>query len=205
MKHPLLFSTAAALVLISAAGAQTDTAPTANAPPLVTTPAPAVPQAPAATPQAPAAAPAETSQTEAPSGPPAHAVLEIRALDKITGKASIIMAPLNVPVHFATLTITARTCYSTPLSETPETSAFLQIDDHRPDQPQRRVFSGWMYASSPGLNSMQHPLYDVWAISCITNAPGQKPSVAVVAPVKPISPDAGANEAIPVLPEGAGQ
>lgn len=141
-----------------------------------------------------------------PVGPPAHAILELRALDKITGKASIVMAPLNQPVKFAGLIITARTCYSTPASETPETSAFLQIDDHRPDNSQARAFSGWMYASSPGLNALQHPLYDVWVISCMTNAPGQaKPTVVATAPVKAVSPNAGANEAMPALPEDAGQ
>ena len=135
-----------------------------------------------------------------------HPVLVLRALDKITGQASVLLAPLNMPVQFKTLTIVARTCYSTPQSETPETSAFLQIDDHRQDQPDRRVFSGWMYASSPGLNGMQHPLYDVWAISCRTNAPGQAaPSVVAVAPVKPVSPNAGADEGMPELPEDAGQ
>jgi hypothetical protein len=135
----------------------------------------------------------------------AHPVLELRALDKITGRASVLMAPLDEPVKFATLIITARSCYSTPASETPETSAFLQIDEHRADQPERRVFSGWMYASSPGLNGMQHPLYDVWAISCKTNAPGQAPSVTAAAPVKAVSPNAGANEGMPELPEDAGQ
>ncbi|MBV9330476.1 MAG: DUF2155 domain-containing protein, partial [Alphaproteobacteria bacterium] len=91
-----------------------------------------------------------------PTGPPPtppNAVLVMTGLDKITGRPSRILARLNQPVQFATLTITVRTCYSTPPSETPETSAFLQIDDHRPDQPWRRVFSGWMYASSPGLNA----------------------------------------------------
>jgi hypothetical protein len=139
------------------------------------------------------------------SGTAAHPVLELRALDKITGRASVLMAPLNVPVKFASLIIVARSCYSTPASETPETSAFLQIDDHRPDKPERRVFSGWMYASSPGLNAMQHPLYDVWAISCKTNAPGKASSVTAAAPVKSVSPNAGADESIPELPEGAGQ
>ena len=85
-------------------------------------------------------------------------VLMLRGLDKITGRAFDIAAPLNVPVKFATLTIVARYCYSTPQSETPETSAFVQIDDVRPDKPAKRVFSGWMYASSPGLNAVQHPL-----------------------------------------------
>ena len=135
-----------------------------------------------------------------------HPVLELRALDKITGQASVLMAPLDVAVKFKTLTIEAYSCYSTPPSETPETSAFLQIDDQRPDKPLWHVFSGWMYASSPGMHGMQHPIYDVWAISCRTNAPGQgAPAVAATVPVKPVSPNAGANEALPELPEGAGQ
>jgi hypothetical protein len=136
----------------------------------------------------------------APGKPP---VLELRALDKITGRAKVLFAPLNQPVQFATLTIVARSCYSTPPSETPETSAFLQVYDRRPDKPEKQVFSGWMYGSSPGLNGMQHPLYDVWAIRCMTNAPVQPPETSVT--VKPVSPNAGADEAVPELPEDAGQ
>jgi hypothetical protein len=186
----------AALVAVTAALAQTAPAPSA---------------APSAQPGDPAAdvAPLPTSAvvppTATPVGPPAHAVLELRALDKITGRASIILAPLNKTIKYATLEITARTCYSTPPSETPETSAFLQIDDHRADKSQSRAFSGWMYASSPGLNSLQHPLYDVWVISCNASAPGQAPAVIAAAPVKVLSPNAGANEAMPALPEDAGQ
>ena len=130
----------------------------------------------------------------------------LRGLDKITARASIIYAPVGVPVKYATLTITARYCYSTPITETPETTAFLQIVDHRPDQPEKKIFSGWMLASSPSLNGMEHPLYDVWVISCKTNQPGQQaPPVASTSPVKPTSPDATANEKLPDLPEGAGQ
>jgi hypothetical protein len=157
----------------------------------------------------PPGAAGSTANAAAPSGPPpvpANAVLIITGLDKITGKPTRLAAPLNTPVRFATLTITARYCYSTPQSETPETSAFLQIDDQRPDQPPRRVFSGWMYASSPGLNGMEHPLYDVWVISCSTNAPGQ--AIAPVAsnrPVKVLSPDVTDNEGLAPLPEGSGQ
>lgn len=132
--------------------------------------------------------------------------LMLRGLDKITGRAFDIVAPLNMPVKFATLTVTARYCYSTPQSETPETAAFVQIDDARPDKPRRRIFSGWMYASSPGLNGMQHPLYDVWAIFCRTSAPGQAaPVVASHAPVKVKSPDSTDNEGLAPLPEGADQ
>lgn len=196
-----------ALVVFSRAGAQTSSGTSVNLP--LSSSAgqqqPAQPQQPSQQ-----MAPTVLPGTPQPAGglPPTvgdHAVLQLRALDKITGKASVIMAPLNVPVLFATLTITARTCYSTPASETPETSAFLQIDDHRPDQSQKRVFSGWMYASSPALNAMQHPLYDVWVIRCMTNAPGQQPTVTAAAPVKAVSPNSGANEEMPVLPEDAGQ
>jgi hypothetical protein len=129
----------------------------------------------------------------APLVPPKPVALVLRGLDKITGRPTVITAPINQPTKYATLTITARYCYSTPQSETPETSAFVQIDDARPDQPARRVFSGWMYASSPGLNGMQHPLYDVWVITCRTNAPGEVKAVASTAPVRAKSPTAGAS------------
>jgi hypothetical protein len=130
----------------------------------------------------------------------------MRGLDKITGRPSNILVPIGVPVTYATMTITARYCYSTPLSEPPETTAFLQIEDHRPDQDARAVFSGWMLASSPSLNGLQHPLYDVWVINCATNQPGQiLPAIASTATVKETSPDATSKEAMPDLPEGAGQ
>jgi hypothetical protein len=130
----------------------------------------------------------------------------LKGLDKITGRAVNIYAPIGIPVKYASLTITARYCYSTPQIETPETTAFIQIVDDRPDQPERKAFSGWMLASSPSLNGMQHPIYDVWVISCMTNQAGQvAPAVASTAPVKVASPDAGAKDALPTLPEGAGQ
>lgn len=130
----------------------------------------------------------------------------LRGLDKMTGRPTNIFAPVGVPVDFATLTITARYCYSTPPSEPPETTAFIEIVDHPADQSPRQIFSGWMHASSPSLNGVQHPLYDVWVISCKTNQPGQvAPVVASTALVKATSPDAGAKEAVPELPEGSGQ
>ena len=130
----------------------------------------------------------------------------LRALDKITGRAEYIYAPVGIPVKYATLTITSHYCYSTPPIETPETTAFLEIVDHRPDQPAKKVFSGWMLASSPSLNGMQHPIYDVWVISCMTNEPGQvAPTIASTAPVKVLSPDTNSKEQLPELPEGSGQ
>ncbi len=131
--------------------------------------------------------------------------LIMRGLDKITGRAITLVAPLGQPIHFATLTITARYCYSTPAAEPPETAAFVQIYDHRPDQPERRVFSGWMYGSSPGLNGMEHPLYDVWVITCKAVAPGETVAIGPAKPVKPVSPDAGDTEKPTALPADAGQ
>jgi hypothetical protein len=170
--------------------------------------------APAPTPAAAPAAPASAAATapEAPPAPPqplANApgtTLMLRGLDKITGKPTNIEAPIGKPVQFATLTITARYCYSTPASETPETSAFIQIDDHRPDQSEKRVFSGWMYASSPGLNGMQHPLYDVWVINCSNGAPNTPvAAMSSTAPVKVASPDSSDKDKIEALPAEAGR
>lgn len=133
-------------------------------------------------------------------------MIVMRGLDKITGRASNILAPVGVPVKYATLTIMARYCYSTPITEPPETTAFVQIEDHRPDQDARQVFSGWMLASSPSLNGLQHPLYDVWVMSCATNQPDQQlPLIASTSTVKATSPDATSKEAMPELPEDSGQ
>ncbi len=132
--------------------------------------------------------------------------LALRGLDKMTGRPTDIIAPIGKPVKFATLTITVRTCYSTPPTEPPETTAFLEITDKRPQEKPKKVFSGWMFASTPSINGMEHPLYDVWVISCKTNAPGVIASVAPAkVEAKPVSPNVGAEEEMPELPEDAGQ
>lgn len=137
--------------------------------------------------------------------PSAASTLILRGLDKISGQPADIIAPIGKQVTFATLKITARYCYSTPPADTPQTVAFLQIDDDRPGQAPKRVFSGWMYASNPGLNGLDHPLYDVWVISCRPARPDEAPSaVASVAPAKVGSPDSTGKEAPVVLPEDAG-
>lgn len=136
--------------------------------------------------------------------PPAGGTaLMLRGLDKVTGRPTEILAPIGKPVHYATLTVTARFCYSTPASETPETTAFVQIDDHRPDQPGRKVFSGWMYASSPGLNPMDHPTYDVWVIGCNNNH--NATVTASAGTVKVLAPDSSDKEKVQELPAEAGQ
>jgi hypothetical protein len=158
----------------------------------------------------PSVAPAAVAAPDPNAPPPALAnapgtTLLLRGLEKITGRPTNIVAPIGKPVKFATLTITARYCYSTPASETPETSAFVQIDDQRPDQSSRRVFSGWMYASSPGLNGMEHPLYDVWVINCSNGAPTPVAAMRSTGPVKVAAPDSSDKDKVEDLPAEAGR
>jgi hypothetical protein len=140
-----------------------------------------------------------------PPKPVGPMTLIMRGLDKITGRPTTVLVPIGQTAQFATFTISARYCYSTPSTETPETAAFVQIDDKRPDQPAHRIFSGWMYASSPGLNGVEHPLYDIWVITCRAVAPGEVVTIGPVKPVKPVSPDAPDAEKPAELPADADQ
>ncbi len=95
----------------------------------------------------------------------------LQGLDKTTARVSTIEAPLNQAARFGSLEIVARACHKKPPTETPESTAFLEIVDVRPDSPSIRVFSGWMFASSPAVSAMEHPVYDVWVIDCRMIAP----------------------------------
>lgn len=105
----------------------------------------------------------------AADAPPAR-VAVLQGLDKVTARISTIRAPVGEAVTFGTLVIVARTCRKRPPEETPETTAFLEIFDDRPGEPPRAVFRGWMFASSPALSAMEHAVYDVWVIDCMTAA-----------------------------------
>ncbi|MCK5042365.1 MAG: DUF2155 domain-containing protein, partial [Sphingomonadales bacterium] len=95
-----------------------------------------------------------------------HNITTVRALDKITAHITELELPQGEVVSFGTLRITARTCSSRPPEEEPETFAFLEIDDLQRDDELVRVFTGWMMASSPALNALEHSVYDIWVISC---------------------------------------
>ncbi|MFQ5348721.1 MAG: DUF2155 domain-containing protein [Rhodothalassiaceae bacterium] len=94
----------------------------------------------------------------------------VRALDKVTARITELELPAGKEVPFGSLLIRARTCYARPPEETPETFAYLEIDEVH-DGARKRVFSGWMVASSPALHGLEHPIYDVWVIACRTAAP----------------------------------
>jgi hypothetical protein len=90
----------------------------------------------------------------------------LQGLDKITARVSEIDAPVGKTVRFGTLQITVRDCEKNPPEDRPEDAAFIQIDEVRPGEENVRRFSGWMFAQSPALSSLEHPVYDVILLDC---------------------------------------
>ena len=89
----------------------------------------------------------------------------LRTLDKITGKATDIEVRVGQMVTFGSLELVLRTCHQTPPEEPPESVAFIQIKSST-QQKEDWLFSGWMFSSSPGLNALNHAIYDIWVIEC---------------------------------------
>jgi hypothetical protein len=90
----------------------------------------------------------------------------LEGLDKITARVSKFEAPVGAPVQFGTLAIRVRDCEKNPPEDTPESAAFVEIDETRSGETRNRVFSGWMFASSPALSALEHPVYDVILLDC---------------------------------------
>ena len=98
---------------------------------------------------------------------PAHALEAVlQGLDKVTARVSTFEAPIGVKVRFGNLEIVTDTCVKRPPEEPPQTAAFLEIFETKPEQETQKIFAGWMFASSPGLNPLEHPVYDVWLKDC---------------------------------------
>ena len=135
----------------------------------------------------------ETEFPEAPLDEPEEPVktfdkyesATLRALDKITGRSTDIDVELDDPIVFGSLNIRMKSCFQTPPELAPESAAFMDITSIKATQSEdegsqaqaegdlgfdeegrKRLFSGWMFASSPGLSALEHPVYDVWVISC---------------------------------------
>ena len=102
--------------------------------------------------------------------PPKEAVI-LRGFDKITARVSELRIPLNEMYRFGSLEIVARYCRKRPPEETPEVKAFLEIEDIQSGKEPQRLFTGWMFASSPALSALEHPVYDVWVTSCTMSSP----------------------------------
>jgi hypothetical protein len=87
-------------------------------------------------------------------------------IDKITGRITTFDVYIGETVQFGALQVTPRVCYSRDDTEAPKTDTFVEVDEITLDRKIRRIFTGWMFADSPGLNAVEHPVYDVWLNSC---------------------------------------
>jgi hypothetical protein len=105
-----------------------------------------------------------------------NAMAVFAALDKVTAAVKQVSVALNQTGEFRTLKITPRACYTRAPTEPPRTSTFVEIDEIMFDGKEKRIFTGWMFAESPGLNPLLHPVFDVWLTSC--GQPQQAPPVA---------------------------
>ena len=119
-----------------------------------------------------------------------NGVAVFSALDKVTARTSKFEVPLNATAQFGALKVTPRVCYSRPPEEQPKTTSFVEVDEIQLDGQEKRIFTGWMFAESPGLNAVEHPVFDVWITHC------QKPKGSV-AQHAPDDPNAAASDAPP--------
>ena len=103
-----------------------------------------------------------TAQAEDATG----RIAVLRALDKVTARTVDLEVPIDEPVRFGTLSVTVRYCRTRPPEDPPETFAFLEIDEALEDRVGTRIFTGWMIASSPALNPLEHPVYAIWVVGC---------------------------------------
>ena len=173
------------------AASQAPAAPSAGelrpAQPVQVAPAAANPNPPAS--PAPGAAtqtkPAATTKPVEPTKRARYAVAILQALDKVTTETMRFEVPIGQPIRYKTLIFTVRACETAASDEVaPESAAYVVVDTQpkaqagRAAPPGRQIYKGWMYASSPGLNPLQHPVYDAWLIAC-------KQSIPVAPPAKP--------------------
>lgn len=93
----------------------------------------------------------------------------LRGVDKITGRVKTMQATVGKPLTFGALTILPDRCLTKPQEEMPENAVFLHIFETIKDNTKKQVFQGWMFSSNPALSAMEHPIYDVWLLSCLNN------------------------------------
>jgi hypothetical protein len=159
-------------------------------------PPPGAAGAPPATRPTPAALPPGQRPPPAPR-PPDESIIEPSAhkiqnptavfagLDKITGRIISFDVAINETVRFGALEVTPRACYTRPPTEQANTDGFIEVDELTLQGELRRVFTGWMFAASPGLSAVEHPIYDIWLTDCKGGAP---PTVTAETPPEQAQP-----------------
>ncbi len=120
-------------------------------------------------------------------------VAEFSGIDKITGRITTFDVYVNETVQFGALQVTPKVCYSRDETEAQKIDAFIEVDEITLDRKIRRIFSGWMFADSPALNAVEHPIYDVWLTGCkVESEVPPPPGVEAVAKPAPVPATAAA-------------
>ncbi len=116
----------------------------------------------------------------------ANPVAQFSGLDKITGRITQFDVYIDETVQFGALQITPRACYTRPATETQRTTVFVEVDQVNLRGSIARVFTGWMFADSPALNAIDHAVYDIWLVDCVTSSNVPPPSRTT--PAAPAAP-----------------
>jgi hypothetical protein len=141
----------------------------------------------------------DTVVTETPTQKIPNGRAVFSGLDKITGRIISFDAAIGETVQFGALQVTARACYTRPPTEATNTDAFVNVDEVTLKGEIKRIFTGWMFASSPGLHAVEHPIYDVWLTDCsqpiqapapVAQSTAPSPAPAAPAPQRPRQPPA---------------
>jgi hypothetical protein len=131
--------------------------------------------------------------------PPAQKIVNKKAsfsgLDKITGRIINFDEDIGETVQFGALRVKTDACYTRPATEAANTDAFVEVDEITLQGEVKRIFSGWMFAASPGLHGVEHPIYDIWLTDCkvpdttvVNAAPPEPPKPAAPPPVQKRAP-----------------
>src|ERR1700731_4192784 len=141
----------------------------------------------------------DTVVTETPTQKIPNNRAAFSGLDKITGRIISFDAAIGETVQFGALQVTARACYTRPPTEATNTDAFIDVDEVTLKGEVKRIFTGWMFAASPGLHAVEHPIYDVWLTDCsqpiqapapVAQSTTPSPAPAAPAPQRPRQPPA---------------
>lgn len=173
MNRPVVFLLCASALLAG----MVPTSAQQSAPVVAPPPPPAPPNPAVVAPPPPPAmgAPPASSPGAAPPPPRARRepltmpIAALQTLEKITGRVRAVDVVVGEPTRVGTLEITARACRKRPQEETPESAVFLEINERRNGEASAtRLFTGWMFSSSPAVSALEHPVYDVWIVDCKT-------------------------------------
>ena len=114
----------------------------------------------------------------------------LRSVDKITGRTNTMEVKIGESINMGNLKVTAERCLKKPPEETPENAAFLMVEENTKEDAFNTVFNGWMFSSNPAISAMEHPIWDIWVLECVSDEPAPTASSEKIQPpalaVKPV-------------------